>query len=94
LVIWSEPAKKSLKSIFYFISEDSNYYAKEVVDTIVGKSDYLQEFPDIGRIVPELNTKNIRELIVYSYRLIYEIVGTDIHILALIHGKQKFPDEI
>jgi len=50
----------------------------------------LFEFPEIGRVVPEIGDANIRELFVYSYRLIYEIVPDDIKIIALIHGKRDF----
>jgi toxin ParE1/3/4 len=44
----------------------------------------------MGRIVPEVEDPNIRELIIYSYRLIYEISQKRIEILTIIHGKQDF----
>lgn len=53
----------------------------------------LNEFPEIGRIVPEISEVNIREVIVYSYRLIYEISSDKIEVLALIHCKQDFSPE-
>jgi plasmid stabilization system protein ParE len=39
-----------------------------------------------GHVVPELEELAVRELIVGSYRLIYEIDGADVHVLGLIHG--------
>ncbi len=39
-----------------------------------------------GRIVPELDHDAARELIVSGYRLIYEIEGEDVFVLAVIHG--------
>jgi hypothetical protein len=39
-----------------------------------------------GRVVPELEEPAVRELIVGSYRLIYEIQGADVNVLGLIHG--------
>jgi len=39
-----------------------------------------------GRVVPELEEPAVRELIIGNYRLIYEIDGADVSILALIHG--------
>ena len=95
MVNWSNPAKKSLRQIYEYISQDSLYYAKEVTDKIVSETEKLIEFPKIGRIVPELDNGNIRELIIYSYRLIYEITEkADIYILAVIHGRQLFPENI
>ena len=94
MVNWSEPAKLSLKQIYEFISKDSNYYAKEVIDNIINESEKLIDFPKLGRIVPEVNNENIREIIIYSYRLIYEIKSSEINIITLIHGRQLFPDDL
>ena len=90
MVKWSIPAKDDLKQIFEYIAKDSKFYANKVADEIVEKSEMLDKFPEMGRIVPEIEDSNIRELIVYSYRLIYEISAKKIEILALIHGKQDF----
>lgn len=38
--------------------------------------------------MPELNNPQVRERFLYSYRLIYELIGDTIHILAVIHGKR------
>ncbi len=74
------------------MSADSIYYAKEVAEKIMSRTEYLKKFPEFGRIVPEIGNKNIRELIIYSYRLIYEISKNNIDILTIIHGKQEFPN--
>jgi toxin ParE1/3/4 len=92
LVKWSEPAKKSLQQIYYYIALDSEYYAHIVIDKLIATSEKLHDFPHLGRIVPEMSNENIRELFVYSYRLMYEIMDDDIIIIAIVHGKQNFPD--
>jgi toxin ParE1/3/4 len=61
-----------------------------VVQDIIEKSEDLKECRLIGRMVPELENQNIRELIVYPYRLIYKVSAGTIEILTLIHGKQDF----
>ncbi len=40
-------------------------------------------------MVPEIGEPAIRELIIYSYRLIYEIFPDKIEVLALIHAKRN-----
>jgi len=90
MVIWSKPAKQDLRNIYDHIAFDSKFYAKKVVQDIIEKSEGLKDFPLIGRVVPELEDPDIRELMVYSYRLIYKISAGTIEILALIHGKQDF----
>ena len=94
MVKWSRPARMGLKQIHDYIAKDSRYYAKKVVQTIVEKTEELMVFPEIGRIVPEIDDPNIRELFVYSYRLIYEISSDGIEILAVIHGRRNFFDRI
>lgn len=90
MVEWTDPAKQDLKSIHDYIARDSKFYAKKVSFEIVEKSEKLNIFPEIGRIVPEIGDPKIRELIIYSYRLIYEIFPEKIEILALIHSKRDF----
>lgn len=90
MVIWSMPARNDLKQIYDYIAKDSIYYATNVVENVVSKAENLDEFPEIGRVVPEIGDKNVRELIIYSYRLIYELVSNDVQILAIIHGKRDF----
>ncbi|MFO8031886.1 MAG: type II toxin-antitoxin system RelE/ParE family toxin [Desulfohalobiaceae bacterium] len=90
MVRWSGPAKRDLKKIFAYIAEDSRYYARHVVQNIVDKSETLEAFPKAGRMVPEKNDPNVREIFIYYYRIIYEVTGRDVNILAIIHGKQDF----
>ena len=90
MVKWSVPARNDLKQIHDYIAKDSKYYARKVIQDIVAKTEALTELPEIGRVVPEISDQNIRELIVYSYRLIYEISVAGTEILAIIHGRRDF----
>jgi len=90
MVKWSVPAKNDLKQIHDFIAKDSKYYARKVIQDIVAKTETLNDFPESGRVVLEISDQNIRELLVYSYRLVYEISGRGIGILAIIHGRRDF----
>jgi len=90
MVKWSGPAKKDLRQIYSYIAKDSKYYAKNVAQNIVAKTEKLKDFPEIGRVAPEIGDPNVRELFVYSYRLVYEIKSGGIEILAIIHGKRDF----
>ena len=90
MVKWSLPARNDLKQIHDYIAQDSRYYARNVIQEIVAKTEKLTELPEIGRTVPEISDQNIRELIVYSYRLIYEISEFGVEILAIIHGRRDF----
>jgi len=87
-LIWSQESLDDIDSIAEYISRDSLYHAQQVVENIFERGDLLLIQPESGRKVPELNDPLVRECFIYSYRLIYEIKDTVIHILGVIHGKR------
>ena len=50
----------------------------------------LRTFPDRGRVVPEILDAAVRELLVKSYRLIYEIRESGVIVLAFLHRARRF----
>ena len=54
----------------------------------------LVEFPRLGRVVPEANVDTIREIFIHEYRLMYEIAGEEIQMLAVVHGRRRFAAEM
>ena len=90
MVKWTTPAKLDLKDIHDYIARDSKHYAQKVSQDIIEKSENLRHFPEIGRIVPEIDDPKIREILIYSYRLIYEVLPDGVQVLALIHSKRNF----
>jgi len=87
-VVWSRRASQDLEAIASYIAADSPAYASIVLNRIVHLSKTLTRFPCSGRKVPEFDDENIRELVVYSYRVIYRIEGSEVTIAAVIHGKR------
>lgn len=85
---WSPEAVEDVESIAMYIARDSLFYAQSVVNKILEVSKNIQEYPFMGRVVPEFNSVAIRERFVYSYRLVYQIKGQKILIVAVIHGKR------
>ena len=73
MVIWTEPAKADLRSIHDFIAHDSQSYAKKVAQDIREKTNILDKLPRMGKRVAEIGDEKVRELSLYSYRIIYEI---------------------
>lgn len=57
MVKWSEPAKQDLRQIHDFIARDSERYAKKVTMDFVTRSEVLQQFPEMGRMIPNLMTQ-------------------------------------
>ena len=89
MVKWTDHALAQLRHIHNYIAQDSPFYAKRVSEALVHKTLELDELPRRGRIVPELNDKTVRELSLYSYRVLYEIKASHIEILAVIHKRRN-----
>jgi len=85
---WSEEALEDIESIATYIEKDSLTYAKSVVSKFFEKAEILKDFSELGRKVPELNDVNIREIFVYSYRLIYKLDENTVLFVAVVHGKR------
>ncbi len=89
MVKWSELAREDLRAIFKYIELDSKFYANKVVYDIIDRASILNDLPTQGRIVPEVNESNIREIFIYSYRIIYQISSEGIEVLTVIHGRRE-----
>lgn len=86
-VAWTETAWRDLEGIADHIAEDSPGYAAALVRRMRDRARSLEELAERGRIVPELDQPTVRELVVGSYRLIYEIDEEEmVYVLGLIHG--------
>ena len=85
---WSPEAIEDIAGIASYIERDSPWYARAVASRIVETAETIPEFPEIGRIVPEIANRSIRERFVYSYRIIYRIEEQQILIAAVIHGSR------
>ncbi len=87
-VSWSPSALDDVDAIAEYINRDSPAYTRAVVGKLLDIARKLKNFPNAGRIVPELGDDAIRERFVYSYRLIYRIQHQDVLIVAVVHGKR------
>ena len=87
-IVWSRRAVQDLDSLTTYIAADSPAYAGVVLKNIVNQTKILVRFPRAGRKVPEFDDENVRELVVYSYRIIYRLQDDEALIVAVIHGKR------
>ena len=87
-LIWTDPSIEDLRSIREYIARGSDYYAAHLVEQVVLSVEKLLQFPRLGRVVPEAQDDNIRELVYQNYRIIYRIARERIEILAVVHGSR------
>ena len=80
-----------LDDIATHISKDSARYAARFVETVYENIEKLANFPKLGRIVPEYDNENLRELILGNYRIVYQSVSlNELVVLRIIHSSRLF----
>jgi plasmid stabilization system protein ParE len=94
-IIWSPLAIDRATEIADYIAQDKPSAAVKWINTIFSKVEPLSSSPEMGRIVPEIENNQFREIIYGNYRIIYRIEKKRISILTIRHGNQILPiDEI
>lgn len=94
-IIWSDRSIEDINNIAEFIAKDSTKYAKIQVQRFFDRIEILIAHPYAGRIVPEINDKTIRELIIGNYRIIYRIVSEyQIDILTVHHSRRLLSNNL
>lgn len=87
-VQWTRPAADDLRSIKRFIERDSKFYARRFVERLLDATRVLERFPLSGRLVPEAERDDIRELIFESYRIVYRVETLRVRIIAVVHASR------
>ncbi len=70
-IIWSPLAVDRVSEIAEYIALDKPPAAEKWVDAIFNSVKRLEQFPESGRIIPEIQLGNFREIIFGNYRIIY-----------------------
>ncbi len=88
-VKWALTALDDLEKAANYIEKDSPRYASILVQESFQAAKSLEQWFERGRIVPEIENQNIRELFVMNYRLVYQITRDSVFILGFIHGSRN-----
>jgi len=56
---------------------------------MIHRSAQLAEFPELGRVIPELGIEKLRELLEGEYRLMYELFANRVEVWGIAHGRQQ-----
>jgi addiction module RelE/StbE family toxin len=88
---WTEKASSNLQAIYEYIAKDSKAYAIRFIKSLISATAKLETMPRCGRIVPELESYGLREVIYQNYRIVYRIIENtnDVEILAIVHGARE-----
>jgi toxin ParE1/3/4 len=87
--VWTTEALRKLDEIESFIAQDNPARASAFIDLLLEKGDLIGLFPDMGRVVPELDRSEIREILVGNYRIVYRRTPAHIEILTVFEGHRS-----
>ncbi len=63
---WTDNAIEDLKEIKAYISKDSDFYAARFLEKLIDEVGNLAVFPEMGRCVPEAQSKLISRFFCYE----------------------------
>ena len=91
-VLWTPSARDDLQAVYDYIAGESSTYAGNVVDRIIHAIGRVEQFPESGRVVPELNQADVREVLWRSYRIVYRLTAgnAEAHVLTVFRSERLF----
>jgi len=90
-IVWSRRAIRHLTNVRDYIAQDSPKSAAEVAARILESIEQLSKHPNLGRLGRIAGT---RELVVPGtpYIIPYRIHRNRVELIAVFHGRQRWPD--
>jgi plasmid stabilization system protein ParE len=91
-VIWTDAGQACLHAALAHVAVESPMGAERLLEAILAMADSLEHFAERGRVIPEIGRDDIREVFVFSYRIVYRVTDKDVRIQAVIHGARDLSE--
>ena len=88
-VVWTEPALQELDAIAEYITLDNPAAASQLVREVFDKTERLENFPQSGRIPPELPNSIYREVLVPPCRIFYREDERRVFVLYVMREERQ-----
>ena len=89
-IVWAPAAHADLDEALQSLALLSTSAAERLLEDILAAAESLSTLSERGRLVPELRDGRTRELLVGSYRLMYEVSAERVEIVAVLYGARDF----
>lgn len=90
-LIWSPRAIADLEEIRAYIAADSPAWADLTARRLMASVERLREYPDSGRMVPERQSPELREVVSGKFRIVYRRKPDLVEIATVFRGSRDFP---
>lgn len=91
--LWSPEAADALQGILIRLNTFSAGAGDRFAERIRLRVELLELCPLMGRLVPEYDVAEIRELVEPPYRIFYEVFPDRVEVFAIRHGRERLPRE-
>jgi toxin ParE1/3/4 len=93
IIVWSPRATQHLAHLRSFIARDNPKAANRIASALLEAVERLAELPNLGRPGRVAGT---RELLVPGtpYVIPYRVRGDRLEVIAVFHGRQKWPKRL
>ena len=86
---WSPEAVADLEEIASFIARDNPIAADAWIEKLIARAETAAHAPRAGRMVPEVGARDVREVFLRTYRIIYRVEAHRIVILTVLEGHRR-----
>lgn len=83
---WTDRARRDLLSIGRYIAQDNPSAARQWVERLRQRARQAAAKPLAGRVVPELQRNDVREVFLRTYRIVYRVRKGSIDVLTVFEG--------
>lgn len=87
---WTRRAQRDLLAISRYIARDDPLAARQWIGRLRERARKAAATPLAGRVVPELQRTDIREVFVRTYRIVYRVHEDAIDVLTVFEGHRLF----
>ena len=90
-VTWTPDALEDLEAICLYIGRSSPAAAVGFANRIFEATQQLEQFPEMGRRMPDVLHDDVRVLVLGNYLVAYAVTAEKVEVLAVHHGARR-PD--
>jgi toxin ParE1/3/4 len=87
-IVWAGRARSDLRISAEYIRRVSPHAARAFVSAVLQAARSLSESPERGRVVPDIDDPEVRELFVGRYRLLYEVHPEAVWVMRVLHSSR------
>ena len=90
---WTDRARRDLLDTGRYIALDNAVAARRWVERLRDKARHAAANPRAGRVVPEWQCDDVREVFLKTYRIVYRVQEDGVHVLTVFEGHRLLPSD-